>query len=227
MSDISPLGIQLDSTTKRPVACADISKIIDRLFLGSFEQGQCKFDALKERGITHILTVGVKMPPQFPNELVYKLVEIEDYHKVDISKHFQECFDFINESLSNPKNAILIHCWAGVSRSVTIVVGYLITFLGFNYEEAMEHVRRARHWVHPNSGFRKRLRDLAISKGFADTDEVSILYEKAEKVIRKMYLRRVISKRQADRVFKIFASVFGKDHPHTLNIVFEVTPYLK
>ena len=46
---------------------------------------------------------------------------------------------------------------AGVSRSATIVIAYLMTITDLSYIECINAVRAARSVVDPNPGFRKQL----------------------------------------------------------------------
>jgi len=52
---------------------------------------------------------------------------------------------------------VLVHCFAGVSRSATIVLAYLMQEHGMSYTEAMKFVKAARWFINPNEGFRKQL----------------------------------------------------------------------
>ncbi len=53
-----------------------------------------------------------------------------------------------------------MHCVAGVSRSATVVVGYLMCKRGWGFQRALSAVLDARPWVSPNLGFRAQLREL-------------------------------------------------------------------
>jgi dual specificity MAP kinase phosphatase len=52
---------------------------------------------------------------------------------------------------------VLIHCYAGVSRSATITIAYLMQELGMPYSEAMKYVKSKRYFINPNDGFRRQL----------------------------------------------------------------------
>jgi protein-tyrosine phosphatase len=52
-----------------------------------------------------------------------------------------------------------VHCFAGVSRSATIVIAYLMQELGKGMLEAMKFVKRRRPVVSPNFGFQRQLMD--------------------------------------------------------------------
>ena len=47
---------------------------------------------------------------------------------------------------------------AGISRSTSVVIAYLISEVGMNYEKAFMSVRRARRCIQPNEGFVHQLR---------------------------------------------------------------------
>ncbi len=51
----------------------------------------------------------------------------------------------------------LIHCVAGVSRSVSLILAYLIKYSKMSLKEAFCHVRNVRPQVRPNLGFFKQL----------------------------------------------------------------------
>lgn len=67
-------------------------------------------------------------------------VSIEDDSFEDIYRHFISCFKFIDEDFDRGKN-VLIHCMAGVSRSATIVIGYLMYKRGLLFEESYAFVK--------------------------------------------------------------------------------------
>lgn len=85
--------------------------------------------------------------------------EIEDnilYKKeiIEIAK------DIVDKVLSNKERNVLIHCNEGQSRSVTVIIYYLITQHGFTFEEAYDLVKSKKKDIHPNDAFIKALRAL-------------------------------------------------------------------
>ena len=89
---------------------------------------------LKQEGITHILKVnGI---PSSALEKMHvkenKVVSLEDNEHYDISdSDLQECFSFIK-----PTNRTIIVCTAGISRSSTICIAYLMRYEGLSLEKA-------------------------------------------------------------------------------------------
>jgi len=53
---------------------------------------------------------------------------------------------------------VLVHCAAGVSRSVTAVVWYLVRYRGYRWDDALATVRAVRPQAHPNVRFETVLR---------------------------------------------------------------------
>ena len=51
---------------------------------------------------------------------------------------------------------VLVHCVAGVSRSVAVVLAYLVTFY-CDLRTACRHVRTIRPWARPNNNFMHQL----------------------------------------------------------------------
>merc|ERR1712236_171394 len=67
----------------------------------------------------------------------------------------QDTANFIDLALSGGGKE-LVNCFAGVSRSATIAVSYLIQKKGMTVEEALVTVKTNRD-VHPNKGFLSKL----------------------------------------------------------------------
>lgn len=129
---------------------------MEGLFLGSVGAAYTN-SALKARKITHILTVCDCLPPKFPSEFTYKVIEIVDEPSVRISAHFKDTGEFIHEAIKNG-GVVLVHCFAGVSRSASVVIAYLMRYHGMSYMQAFTHVKTRRPWICPNYGFVNQLK---------------------------------------------------------------------
>jgi Dual specificity phosphatase, catalytic domain len=65
---------------------------------------------------------------------------------------------FLDEARQS-KSSVLVHCLAGISRSVTVTVAYLMYFMSMSLEDAFDHLRRIRPNIAPNFSFMGQLLD--------------------------------------------------------------------
>lgn len=84
-------------------------------------------------------------------------VAVDDTDKSNIIEHFVPTADFIHAALERNEGAVLVHCQAGVSRSTTLVVAYLMSYHNLNVEQAIARVRAARPQVDPSEFFMTQL----------------------------------------------------------------------
>lgn len=114
---------------------------------------------MKRHKIQAILTAAFNITLNHnKNDIPYfKHVPGKDHEKFDLSIYFDDSVEFIDKALE--KTNILVHCMAGVSRSVTLVLAFLIKKKGMTYDEAYSMVKQKRRIIHPNDGFIRQLRD--------------------------------------------------------------------
>lgn len=77
---------------------------------------------------------------------------------------FSNSFMFASICSSLSSNSL-----AGVSRSVTLVVAYIMTVTGLGWQEALAAVKVARPCAGPNLGFQRQLQEFESTQA----DEVS------------------------------------------------------
>ena len=106
--------------------CDEIIK--DRLYLGNSDFS-LNNELLKSKNISCILVCGSELECKFPNEYKYLKIDLNDYIEDSILPYIDKCVQFINE---NKDKSIFVHCNAGVSRSPSIVIAYLIKSLNFH-----------------------------------------------------------------------------------------------
>lgn len=149
----------------------ELSQITHHLFLSNWPSSE-NVQLLKNNQIKAILTAETRSRDKNILKLYenfgisYKHIYIQDSLGENISEFFDPTFDFIESHVSKGQN-VLVNCHAGVSRSVTLVLNWIIRSwyktcpenLNENeaVKEALEFIRERRPIVNPNSGFIKQL----------------------------------------------------------------------
>jgi protein-tyrosine phosphatase len=73
---------------------------------------------------------------------------IRDDTDENISKHFKKIIRLIDSG-----ECVLVNCMAGISRSATIVIAYLMTKQNLTFQEAFNFVKSKRSIINPNESF--------------------------------------------------------------------------
>ncbi|KAF0907255.1 hypothetical protein E2562_015758 [Oryza meyeriana var. granulata] len=101
-------------------------------------------------------------------------VPLRDTEEENLLDHLEPCLDFIDEG--RKEGNVLVHCFAGVSRSATIIIAYLMRTEQKSLEEALESLKEVNESVCPNDGFLEQLK-LFEEMGFK-VDTSSPLYKR-------------------------------------------------
>lgn len=125
------------------------------LFIGAFLAEQNK-EELEKKGITHILQVGDNLTQSFEGEFQYRTICVADTEAANLLVFFRDCFDFI-EDAKGSGGGVLVHCFAGISRSATICISYLMWKQSLSLGAAHFMVESARPCTQPNDGFKVQL----------------------------------------------------------------------
>ncbi len=137
---------------------AGLAMIRDGLFLGDRVHAS---DPLLVWGnkIGAVVNCTVNHPNTFDGKGVHYLrVPLYDDGDANISKYFGVISAFIGSAIGKGCN-VLVHCQAGISRSATAVIAYLMQSEEISYVEALDDVRSKRPIVSPNLGFSEQLRN--------------------------------------------------------------------
>ncbi|KAF5750297.1 dual specificity protein phosphatase 12-like [Tripterygium wilfordii] len=131
-------------------------------------------------------------------KLVRMAVPIRDMESENLLDYLDVCFNFIEES--RKEGSVLVHCFAGVSRSAAIIMANLMKTERLSQEDALESLRQSRETVCPNDGFLDQLK-MFEQMGFK-VDRASPIYKRFRlKVLGDSY----------NRGEKIDSSKFGAD----------------
>ncbi|XP_004704527.1 dual specificity protein phosphatase 2 [Echinops telfairi] len=130
-------------------------EILPYLYLGSCSHSS-DLQGLQACGITAVLNVSASCPNHFEGLFRYKSIPVEDNQMVDISAWFQEAIGFI-DSVKTSGGRVLVHCQAGISRSATICLAYLMQSRRVPLDEAFDYVKQRRAVISPNFSFMGQL----------------------------------------------------------------------
>jgi protein-tyrosine phosphatase len=135
--------------------CTEITK---NLFLGNLSSSKDKqFIASLD------LIVNLSMYPIDIDTALDKVpeimnIQIYDEPHEDLSIYFNTTFKKINDILNNKDGRVLVYCKIGKSRSVSIIINYLMTKFNISYELAFIEILKKKSEVGPNFGFIKQLK---------------------------------------------------------------------
>lgn len=93
----------------------------------------------------------------------YLCITASDTHDQNLSQYFSVCNDFIHAARIRD-GIVLIHCLAGMSRSVTVAVAYIMSVTNLSWKEALKVVRTGRAVANPNLGFQNQLQEFEMFK---------------------------------------------------------------
>ncbi len=124
--------------------------ITDNLYISSFAPAYNK-ETLESHNISHIVVAAAGLVKKFPENFTYLQLTLLDSPQEDIKKYFDETGNFIHECISN-NGTVLVHCHAGISRSSTIIIAYLMNYKKMKFQEALLLVKNKREKINPNTG---------------------------------------------------------------------------
>ncbi|XP_046396981.1 dual specificity protein phosphatase 22-like [Ischnura elegans] len=138
-----------------------MNKVLPGLYVGNYRDSK---DAaqLDRYEITHIVAIHDAARRLHPDKH-YLCVLASDSPEQNLSQFFPLCNDFIHAARLRGGN-VLIHCLAGMSRSVTVAVAYIMSVTSLNWKEALKVVRVGRAVANPNLGFLKQLHEFEESR---------------------------------------------------------------
>lgn len=120
------------------------------LFLGDYRAAMDK-KLLKEKNVKTVVTVAAGLAIHHPSNIKNVVYPVWDMVNFDISKYFSKGYEAIENGLK--EGSVLVHCAAGISRSASMVIAYLMKKNGMKFEEVFREVRSRRRVICPNQGF--------------------------------------------------------------------------
>lgn len=112
------------------------------------------------------------------NKLKQLLNLYQNKSMIEIAYHF---IDMVVSSGNN----ILVHCMAGISRSVSVVAYYLMKKYNIPYDQAYNYIKNIRSIAYPNDSFRTQLTDYQTARQYfnEETAQNSVIKTKQNKFL--------------------------------------------
>ncbi|VIO92624.1 Uncharacterized protein BM_BM6817 [Brugia malayi] len=131
-----------------------MANVAKGIYLGSQDVAH-DYDILMAHNVTHIINCATGVENIFLGAIKYLTFDVLDLPWSNMEQYFDKCHEFMKNAVENGGN-VLVHCNAGVSRSPTIVLSYIMRYNKMTLREALEHVNTIRK-VNPNPGFMQQL----------------------------------------------------------------------
>ncbi|KAM8892835.1 dual specificity protein phosphatase 8 isoform 1-T3 [Spinachia spinachia] len=145
-----------------PVANVGPTRILPHLYLGS-QKDVLNKDLMAQNGITYVLNASNTCPkPDFISESHFMRIPVNDNYCEKLLPWLDKTNEFIDKAkVSNCR--VIVHCLAGISRSATIAIAYIMKTMGLSSDDAYRFVKDRRPSISPNFNFLGQL--LEFEKG--------------------------------------------------------------
>lgn len=160
-----------------PVANVGPTRILPHLYLGS-QKDVLNKDLMAQNGITYVLNASNTCPkPEFISESHFMRIPVNDNYCEKLLPWLDKTNEFIDKAkVSNCR--VIVHCLAGISRSATIAIAYIMKTMGLSSDDAYRFVKDRRPSISPNFNFLGQL--LEFEKGLRLLKALSSGQEKSE-----------------------------------------------
>jgi hypothetical protein len=130
-----------------------ITEVFPRLFVGGYIQAS-RLAQENPSGIQAVLDVSTDAPweeaPPYVEApgIVYAHIPFHDGEEIPDQKLW-DCLQFLAEQHSRHANRVLVHCAAGISRSVTITAAFMHSTHIMDFTVALDYIKQRRPVANP------------------------------------------------------------------------------
>ena len=141
-----------------------MGEVLPRLWVGSVAEAHNK-SWLDSKGITHVINTAVEIQnPPWP-QYKYMHIQMNDHPMQPLLPAYESAARSIHEVLKQG-GTVLVHCAMGISRSVSLVLLYLMTHHNMSLSSALKRVVDVRPQACPNFGFVAQLSSVDIRRRY-------------------------------------------------------------
>lgn len=141
-----------------PVSNVGPTRILPHLYLGC-QRDVLNKELMQQNDIGYVLNASNTCPkPDFIAESHFLRVPVNDSFCEKIFPWLDKSVDFIEKAKAS-NGRVLVHCLAGISRSATIAIAYIMKRMDMSLDEAYRFVKEKRPTISPNFNFLGQLLD--------------------------------------------------------------------
>ncbi|NXU14743.1 DUS16 phosphatase, partial [Pardalotus punctatus] len=141
-----------------PVSNTGPTRILPHLYLGC-QRDVLNKELMQQNDIGYVLNASNTCPkPDFIPESHFLRVPVNDSFCEKILPWLDKSVDFIEKAKAS-NGRVLVHCLAGISRSATIAIAYIMKRMDMSLDEAYRFVKEKRPTISPNFNFLGQLLD--------------------------------------------------------------------
>ena len=145
-----------------------INRVIPHLYIGNLRAAE-EVDILTQHDIKKILQCTyTPVKDRYSDWIEYMSIDLADGDD-DLLRYIPSTNCFIHNSIQSSQN-ILVHCAAGVSRSASVVIAYLMASRGESFNLSLHYLRSQRPCVDPNEFFSSQLQSLETLSYYSSLD---------------------------------------------------------
>ena len=130
-----------------------MDKVCAGLYIGDLDSARNKH-LLDAHEITHVVSC---IGTQYFEDIKYHVINLDDSPDANIYQYLYDAVEFVDEAIAQNGN-VFVHCYAGISRSASIVLAYIMAIKKYKLTNALTALQGARPICQPNSGFMFQLK---------------------------------------------------------------------
>jgi dual specificity phosphatase 12 len=124
------------------------------LYIGNYEAAS-NVELLRKYKIRAVLTASIETGLKYAEEVIhfhevssaflldcFEIIQAHDKENYDIIQHFEKAYDFIDRH--RKYTSVLVHCFAGISRSASLIIAYLMKKYNLSFEKALWKLKSKR-----------------------------------------------------------------------------------
>lgn len=140
------------------LSIVETTDVGSKLILTSYDAMRSHLHKQNSEHPVHVLSL-LDFSFDLHKDITHRIFMIEDAEDEDIKTLFDPSIEFINKGLAIPNTTVIVHCYAGISRSSSVVLAYLMKEKNMTLDDAFAHLVTKRRIVEPNDGFWTQLEE--------------------------------------------------------------------